>query len=50
MKYPASIAIKLESNTREAVERLADQQKISLGEAARELLGLGIKARAGAEI
>jgi len=42
---PASLAIRLAPYQRRAVELLAEQEKTSLGEAARELLDLGIRAR-----
>jgi len=42
---PASLAIRLASHQRRAVELLATQEKMSLGEAARELLDLGIQVR-----
>lgn len=45
IKYPASLALRLENQQREAVEQLAWQKRITLGEAARELLNAGIEAR-----
>jgi hypothetical protein len=48
IKYPSSLALKLGENQRRAVEKMAEQEKTSLGEAARELLNLGIRAKAGA--
>ena len=44
-KFPASLALKLSQNQRRVVERMAEQEKKSLGEAARELLDAGIEAR-----
>ncbi len=44
VKYSAQLALKLEPRQRHAVEKLAEQG-MSLGEAARELLDAGIKAR-----
>jgi hypothetical protein len=43
--FPASLALKLSQNQRRAVERMAEQEKKSLGEAASELLDTGIEAR-----
>jgi hypothetical protein len=40
-----SLSMKLAPSQRRAVELLAKKQKISLGEAARELLDAGIHAR-----
>jgi hypothetical protein len=45
IRYPSSLALKLGEDQRRMVEKLAEQEKTSLGEAARELLDLGIKAR-----
>lgn len=46
VRYSATLAVKLEPRTRRAVEQLAEQEKLSLGEATRELLDEGIRARA----
>lgn len=45
IRYTASLALKLEKHQREAVEQLAYQERVTLGEAARELLNAGIVAR-----
>ena len=45
VSLPASLAIRLAAHQRRAVELLAEQEKTSLGEAARELLDAGIQAR-----
>jgi hypothetical protein len=45
IRYTASLALKLEKHQREAVERLAYQERTTLGEAARVLLDEGIRAR-----
>lgn len=45
VRYTAQLAIKLEPETRKAVEELAERRKMSLGEATRELLNAGIAAK-----
>lgn len=45
VKYSAQIALKLEPETRRIVEMLAEKERISLGEAVRVLLNVGIAAR-----
>jgi hypothetical protein len=45
VKLQASLAIRLTAHQRRAVELLAEQEEMSLGEAARELLDEGIRAR-----
>jgi len=45
VRYTAALAIRLEPKTRSIVEALATKDKLSLGEAARELLNAGIVAR-----
>lgn len=45
VRFTAQLAIKLEPQTRRAVEMLAEKECMSLGEAARELLTAGIQAR-----
>lgn len=45
VRYTASLAIKLRPAQRLAIEALAAEKSISLGEAARELLSVGIDAR-----
>lgn len=49
IKYTAQLALKLERRQRQAIEFLAETAELSLGEAARELLDEGIRAR-GIEI
>jgi len=45
VRFSASLAIKVSPEIRRAVELLAERRQMSLGEAARELLSLGIEAR-----
>jgi hypothetical protein len=45
IRYTAQLAIKLEPQTRKAVEDLAESENMSLGEATRELLNAGIAAK-----
>jgi hypothetical protein len=45
VRFTAALAIKLEPNTRRAVESLAAKNQMSLGEAARVLLNAGIVAK-----
>jgi hypothetical protein len=45
VRYSAQLAVKLEPKTRKVVEDLAERRKMSLGEAARELLNAGIAAK-----
>lgn len=45
VRFSASLAIKLEPIARRAVEELALEKHISLGEAARALINAGIEAR-----
>jgi hypothetical protein len=45
IKLPASLAIRLAAHQRRAVELLAEQEEMSLGQAARILLDEGIRAR-----
>lgn len=44
-KFVDSITFRLSTKQRAAVEKLADQDELSIGEAARALLSEGIKAR-----
>jgi hypothetical protein len=44
-KYLTSISFAITAQDREAVERLAYQERVGIGEAARELLNAGILAR-----
>lgn len=44
-KYPQSLVTKITEHQRKAIEHLAETQNLGLGEAARELLDAGIKAR-----
>jgi len=45
MRLTDQLALKLEHRQRQAIESLAETAKLSLGEAARELLDEGIRAR-----
>jgi predicted transcriptional regulator len=45
VKYTSQLALKLEPKTRTVVEMLAEKEQMSLGEAARELLNAGIRAK-----
>jgi len=45
VRYSAQLALKMEPQTRRIVEMLAEKERTSLGEAARELLNAGILAR-----
>lgn len=42
--FSASLSVKISPNVRRAVEELADNRNLSLGEATRTLLEAGIKA------
>lgn len=43
-----NICMRISTDTRAYLENVADQKRIAIGEAARELLELGIKAQSGA--
>ena len=45
IQYPATLNAKVDSKTRQAVEREAIQKGISIGEVTRDLLNEGMKAR-----
>jgi hypothetical protein len=45
VRYTAQLALKLEPSTRRALELIAENEKKSLGEVARELLDAAIQAR-----
>ena len=45
-----NLCMRISTGTRAYLENVADQKRIAIGEAARELLELGIKTSAGAEI
>lgn len=45
VKYHASIIAKVDTQTRSIVERMAEDENLSLGEAIRELIAAGIRAR-----
>jgi tRNA nucleotidyltransferase/poly(A) polymerase len=45
VRFSAQLALKLEPQTRSVVEMLAEKEQMSLGEAARELLNAGIRAK-----
>ena len=45
VRYTAQLALKLEPSTRRALESIAENEKKSLGEVARELLDAAIRAR-----
>lgn len=45
VKFSAQLFFKVEPETRAAVEKLAQNEKLSLGEAARQLLSAGIEKK-----
>jgi hypothetical protein len=45
VNFPMSLMVKVDSKTRQAVEAVATQNGISLGEVARDLLREGMRAR-----
>jgi hypothetical protein len=45
VQYPATLNTKVDIKTREAVERVATQNKISIGEVTRDLLNEGMRVR-----
>jgi len=45
VKLPACLAMRLAAHQRRAVELLAEQEEMSLGQAARTLLDEGIRSR-----
>ncbi|WP_158582062.1 hypothetical protein [Dehalobacter sp. MCB1] len=45
-----TLSFRVSEKTRAAIESLASNDEQTIGETARELLALGIKARAGADI
>ena len=44
VKYPLTLGIKISEYQRRKIEQLAEREQISLGEAARSLLDVGIEA------
>lgn len=45
VKFPATLVAKVDFKTRQAVEKLATREGMSLGEVTRDLLNEGMKAR-----
>ena len=45
VKFPATLVAKVDFKTRQAVEKLAISEGLSLGEVTRDLLNKGMKAR-----
>jgi len=48
--FTETITVKISKEQRAAIETMADQNELSIGQAVRDLMDLGIKARAGAEV
>ena len=49
LRLSDNISMRISPDTRKYLENMAEQKRIAIGEAARELLYLGMKAKAGAE-
>lgn len=45
VQYPATLNTKVDTKTREVIERVATQNKTSIGEVTRDLLNEGMRAR-----
>jgi hypothetical protein len=45
VKYPLTLGIKISEDQRRKIEQIAECKQISLGEAARSLIDVGIKAK-----